>query len=136
MGVGAILCNEDWYQSLPDDVRSYLVEAQSVARDAYNRFGAYLDALAMEKLESRIQVHVPTAEQKQAFRDAAVPFMRDYMEERYGRDLVSEFLATAQGAEKIVQEGKGPAAGKSKYDFETLWSLVSDKPAEKISEDK
>ncbi len=136
MGVGAILCNEDWYHSLPDDVRSYLVEAQSVARDAYNRFGAYLDALAMEKLESRIQVHVPTAEQMQAFRDAAVPFMRQYMEERYGGELVSEFLATAQAAEQSVQEGKVPVAGESKYDFETLWSLVSDKPAEQILEDK
>ena len=136
MGVGAILCNEQWYQSLPGDIRSYLLEAQAVARDAYNRFGAYLDALALEKLKSRIQVHVPTDEQMQAFNDAAVPFMRLYMEERYGGELVSEFLATAQAAEKMVQERKEPVTSKSKYDFETLWSLVSDKPAEKISEDK
>jgi C4-dicarboxylate-binding protein DctP len=135
MGVGAILCNEKWYQSLPDDVRSDLLEAQSVARDAYNRFGKYLDAVAMEILRARMDVHEPTNEERSAFRQAAVPFMREYMEERYGAELVSEFLAAAEAAEGMVQQGEGTTVNQSKYDFETLWSLVSDEPPENISED-
>ena len=136
MGVGAILCNEEWYQSLPDDIRSSLLEAQSVARDAYNRFGEYLDAIALEKLKSRMEVYEPTAEQMQMFRDAAVPYMRKYMEDRYGQELVSEFLASAEAAEKSARQAEGSVADEGKYDFETLWGFITDQPPEKISKKK
>jgi TRAP-type C4-dicarboxylate transport system substrate-binding protein len=136
MGVGAFLCNEQWYQSLPDDIRSNLLEAQSVARDAYNRFGEYLDAIAMEKLKSRVQIHEPTPEQMQMFRDAAVPYMRKYMEDRYGQELVTEFLAAAEAAEKLARQAKGPVPNEGKYDFETLWGILTDQPPEKILQKK
>jgi tripartite ATP-independent transporter DctP family solute receptor len=136
MGVGAILCNEQWYQSLPDDIRSNLLEAQSVARDAYNRFGEYLDAIALEKLKSRMEVYEPTAEQMQMFRDAAVPYMRKYMEDRYGQELVTEFLTAAEAAEKLARQAEGSVAKEGKYDFETLWGFITDQPPEKISEKK
>jgi hypothetical protein len=90
----------------------------------------------MKILRARMEVHEPTAEEMIAFRRTAVPFMRAYMEERYGAELVTEFLAAAQTAERMVQQGEGTDASKSKYDFETLWSLVSDEPPEKISEDR
>jgi C4-dicarboxylate-binding protein DctP len=136
MGVGAILCNEQWYQSLPDDIRANLLEAQDVARDAYNRFGEHLDAIALAKIKSRIQVHEPTPEQMQMFRGAAVPHMRKYMEDRYGQKLVTEFLATTRAAEEMVRQAEGPVADKSKYDFETLWGFLTDQPPEKIPETK
>lgn len=117
MGVGAILCNEKWYQSLPDDLRTAVVEAEEVARLTYDGFGELLDTLALEKLKSKMQVHELTAQQTQMFRDTAVPYIRKYMEEKYGRQLVSEFLASVEAAEKHMHQLAESTVTKHKQDL-------------------
>jgi C4-dicarboxylate-binding protein DctP len=105
MGVGAILCNEEWYQSLPDDLRTAVVEAEEVARVTYAGYGELLDTLAFEKLEEEgVEIYSPSAEEMKLFRDAAVPHIREYMETRYGEQLVSEFLASVEAVEKQIQQ--------------------------------
>ncbi|MHC4155249.1 MAG: DctP family TRAP transporter solute-binding subunit [Planctomycetota bacterium] len=115
MGVGAILCNEEGYQSLPDDLRTAVVEAEEVARLTYAGYGELLDTLAFETLEDEgVQIYSPSTEQMKLFRDAAVPHIREYMETSYGEQLVSEFLASVEAAEKQIQEQAEATAAKHK----------------------
>jgi len=112
MGVGGYLCNERWYQSLPDDLKRSLIEAEKIARLTYEGYGELLDTLAIEKLESEgMQVYKPTAQELKAFRDKAFPEIRKWMEKQYGKELVSGFLAAIEEAEnKLNEEARGTKA--------------------------
>jgi C4-dicarboxylate-binding protein DctP len=100
MGVGAFLCNEKWYQSLPDDLKAALIEAEKVSRLTYDGFGELLDTLALKELEDHgMQIYSPTPQQIRQFRDKALPYVRQWMEKEYGRELVAEFLASIETAE-------------------------------------
>lgn len=115
MGVGAFLCNEKWYQSLPDDLKMALVEAQKVARLTYDGFGELLDTVGIEKVKSHgMQVYLPTPKEMQMFTDKARPYVRKWMEKKYGREFVSEFLASVQAAEKqLAKEMESTKAGQN-----------------------
>jgi C4-dicarboxylate-binding protein DctP len=114
MGVGAILCNEEWYQSLPDDLRTAVVEAEEVARVTYAGYGELLDTLAFETLDGKVEIYSPSAEEMKLFRDAAVPHIREYMETRYGEQLVSAFLASVEAVEKQIQQQAEATTAKYK----------------------
>ena len=110
MGVGAFLCNEQWYQSLPDDLRVALVEAEMTARLTYDGFGELLDTLALDKLRRcGMQIYSPTSEQIEMFRQAALPHLRSWMEgrpwvqEEPYRGLVGEFLASIEAVEERLR---------------------------------
>jgi len=99
MGVGAFICNEKWYQSLPDDLKRALIEAEKTARLTYDGFGELLDTVALEKLKSYgMKVYVPSRQELQAFRDKAFPEKK-----KYGKKFVSEFLATVDEAERKLK---------------------------------
>jgi C4-dicarboxylate-binding protein DctP len=107
MGVGAFLCNDKWYQSLPDDLRVAVVEAEAVARLTYDGFGQLLDTIALEKLTSDdcdIQVHSLTKQERQEFRDTALPHVRKWMEKKHGKEFVGEFFAAVEAAEKELTD--------------------------------
>jgi C4-dicarboxylate-binding protein DctP len=105
MGVGAFLCNEKWYQSLPDDLKTAVIEAEKVARLTYDGFGELLDTLALEKLKSYgMQVYSPTAREMQMFRDKATPYVREWMGKKHGAELISEFLTSIETAEKQLRK--------------------------------
>jgi tripartite ATP-independent transporter DctP family solute receptor len=107
MGVGAFLCNDKWYQSLPDDLRIAVVEAEAVARLTYDGFGQLLDTIALEKLKSDdcdIKVHSLTEQERQKFKDAALPHVRKWMEEKHGKKFVAEFFAAVEAAEKQLED--------------------------------
>ncbi|MHC4644132.1 MAG: TRAP transporter substrate-binding protein DctP [Planctomycetota bacterium] len=115
MGVGAILCNEEWYQSLPDDLRTAVVEAEEVASVTYVEYGELLDTSAFPILEREgVEIYSPSAEEMKLFRDAAVPHIREYMETRYGEQLVSEFLASVEAVEKQIQQQAEATAARHK----------------------
>ena len=104
MGVGAFLCNEEWYQSLPDDIKVALVEAEKVSRLTYDGFGELLDTMALEKLKSRMEVYEPTPQEMQMFRDRALPYVREWMEKKHGKELVSEFFASIEAAQEQLRK--------------------------------
>lgn len=103
MGVGAFLCNEQWYQSLPDDLRLAVVEAEKVSRLTYDGFGELLDALALEELKSKMQVYIPTPQETEMFRQAALPYLRRWMEQKHGPELVADFFAAVEAAESELK---------------------------------
>jgi C4-dicarboxylate-binding protein DctP len=110
MGVGAFLCSEQWYQSLPGDLREALIEAEMTARLTYDGFGELLDTLALDKLRSYgMEIYSPTAEQMKMFREAARPYVRNWMEgrpwvqEEPYRGMVGEFLASIEAVEERLR---------------------------------
>lgn len=110
MGVGAFLCNEKWYQSLPDDLKSALVESEKIARQTYDRVGERLDNLALGRLKSYgMEVYSPTREQRQMFMNRARPCVLKWMEQEHGEALVCELLAAIEAAEKKLSEQTEPA---------------------------
>ncbi len=104
MGVGAFLCNEEWYQSLPDDLKTALIEAEKVSLLKYDRFGELLDTMGLEKLKSRMEVYEPTPQEMQMFRDRALPYVREWMEKKHGKELVSEFFASIEAAQEQLRK--------------------------------
>jgi C4-dicarboxylate-binding protein DctP len=108
MGVGAFLCNEKWYQSLPDDLKSAVIETEKIARQTYNRVGQELDTAALEKLESYgMEVYLPTVQEKQLFINKARPYVRERMEQKHGKEFVADFIAAVEAAEnKLNQQMK------------------------------
>jgi len=105
MGVGCYLINDKWYQALPDDLKRALVEAEKNARLTYEGFGELLDTQAIEKLESQgMQIYKPTPEELKVFREKAFPEIRNWVENRFGNELVSELLAAIEEAEKSLDK--------------------------------
>jgi len=115
MGVGAFICNERWYQSLPDELKKAVVEAERVARTTYDGFGELLDTLALDKLrKAGMEIYVPTPEQKRMFREKALAYVRRWMEQKHGPELVEELFAAIEEAEKrIEQQVESTKASKS-----------------------
>ncbi len=104
MGVGATLISEKWYQSLPDDLKVALVEAERVAQITYNGFGQLLDTLALDQLkEYGMEIYSPTPEELQMFKEKTVPYVREWMEQEVGPELVAEFLAAIEAAEEELK---------------------------------
>ncbi|HUT43528.1 MAG TPA: DctP family TRAP transporter solute-binding subunit [Desulfobacterales bacterium] len=105
MGIGAFLCNEKWYQSLPDDLKRALIEAEKIARLTYDGFGELLDTMALEKLKKHgMEVFVPTPQELQKFKDKSQPYLREWMEKKYGKKLVSDFLVTIEQVEHKLKK--------------------------------
>jgi len=104
MGVGAFLCNEKWYKSLPDELRRAVVEAEQVALLTYDGFGKLLDTVALEELQNRgMEIHKPTPHQMQMFKDKALPQVRRWMEEKHGKEFVAEFFAAIKAAQEQLK---------------------------------
>jgi C4-dicarboxylate-binding protein DctP len=101
---GATIINEKWFQSLPDDLKVVLIEADRVAQATYNGYGALLDATGLEKVISLgMEVYSPTPEEMAMFREKAVPYVRKWMEEKLGEDFVAEYLAAVKAVEDEIK---------------------------------
>jgi C4-dicarboxylate-binding protein DctP len=104
LGVGATLINEKWYQSLPDDLKLALIEAESVAQATYNGYGALLGSTGLEKVKSLgMEVYAPTPEEMAMFREKAVPYVKKWMEEELGEEFVAEYLAAVKAVENEIK---------------------------------
>lgn len=108
MGVGATLINEKWYQSLPEDLRAAVIEADYVAQMVYNGMAQILDAMAVDTLvEKGMQVYYPTPAEYKQFQDVAIPYVRKYMEGRLGEKFVDDFLNSVNAvSDSIKAEAK------------------------------
>lgn len=101
MGVGATLINEKFYQSLPNDLKAALVEADHVAQMVYNGLAQVLDATGIEVLKEKgMDIYYPTPAEYKAFQDVAIPYVRKYMEQKLGASFVKDFL------ESVDETGK------------------------------
>ncbi|MGB2782357.1 MAG: TRAP transporter substrate-binding protein, partial [Atribacterota bacterium] len=104
LGVGATLINEKWFQSLPDDLKLALVEAERVAQATYNGYGALLGSTGLEKIKSLgMEVYAPTPGEMAMFKEKAVPYVKKWMEGELGADFVAEYLAAVKAVEDEIK---------------------------------
>lgn len=79
-------CNEEWFQSLPEDVQEALIEAGKDCQEMTVESISLVEDEYMEFLRDNMQVYEPTEEELQTFKDAAKkmwPEAREYCGEEY-----------------------------------------------------
>lgn len=82
------LTNLDFYNSLPDDLKKIMDEASIEFREYQRQLSAEQDAKFLDELKNNgMEVNELTAEQKEAFRQAALPIYDKYASE-IGEDLI------------------------------------------------
>ncbi|MEZ0482338.1 DctP family TRAP transporter solute-binding subunit [Planococcus sp. SSTMD024] len=88
----SLLMNDDFYNSLPEDLQELLMEASEEFRDQQRELAQQQDAEFMEQLEAEgMQINDLTDEQRDAFREAAAPVYEKY-EGQIGADLIDRAL--------------------------------------------
>jgi len=104
MGISSTLVNEKWFQSLPDDLKLALVEANKVADTTVVGLGSIMNSVDVEKLISEgMEIYAPTPEEMAMFREKAVPYVKKWMEGEFGVDFVSEYLAYVKATEDGIK---------------------------------
>ncbi len=89
-----LLANNDFYNSLPDDLQALVMEASEEFRDDQRELAQQQDVEFMEKLEAEgMQINDLTVEQRDEFRQAAQSVYKKY-EDQIGKDLIDRALAT------------------------------------------
>lgn len=82
------LTNLDFYNSLPDDLKKIMDEASIEFREYQRQLSAEQDAKFLDELKKNgMEVNELTSEQKEAFRQAALPIYDKYASE-IGEDLI------------------------------------------------
>ncbi|WP_434399660.1 DctP family TRAP transporter solute-binding subunit [Planococcus sp. 11815] len=88
----SLLMNDDFYNSLPEDLQELLMEASEEFRDQQRELAQQQDTEFMEQLEAEgMQINDLTDEQRDAFREAAAPVYEKY-EGQIGKDLIDRAL--------------------------------------------
>lgn len=89
----ALLVNDDFYNSLPEDLQELLMEASEEFRTEQRELAQQQDTEFLDLLVAEgMQVNDLTPEQRNAFREAAEPVYTKY-EDQIGRDLIDQALA-------------------------------------------
>ena len=102
MTVGAVITNEEWWQSLSDEQRREFREADAEASLAHDGIGAIKDLVGLQQIRDEgIDVYVPTPEEMQAFRDATVEPGIGKARDEYGSDFVDGFMTHMAEVDKI-----------------------------------
>ena len=102
-GFHLIIVNDKFFASLPKDQQRILAEAAQLHAQTANALRANASIQALAKLkEQGMDVHITTAEQKQAFRDATQKPVIDYISAQAGADAVQKVMAGAAQAAKQV----------------------------------
>jgi C4-dicarboxylate-binding protein DctP len=85
----ALITNKKFWDGLPEDVRAPLTRAVKELTDFFNETEAKDNADALEKITAsgKIQVHVLTAAEKQAWIKKLMPVHQD-MQGRFGKDFI------------------------------------------------
>lgn len=88
-----LLANNDFYNSLPEDLRELVMDASIEFRDAQRELARQQDIEFLEQLKAEgMQVNDLTAEQRNEFREAAQSVYEKY-EEQIGPELVDQALS-------------------------------------------
>jgi TRAP-type transport system periplasmic protein len=101
LGLDVTIVNEEWYQSLPDDLKLALIEGQRNALTTMIGISTLADSTGLEELKSKgMEVYAPTPEEMAMFREKAVPHVKEWMGEKLGTEFVEEYLS----AVKLVED--------------------------------
>lgn len=104
-GFHLIIINEDVYQGLSEDHRRILHEAARLHSEAANAIKTIGDMSAVDALrEKGMVVHVNTAGEKAAFREASQQAVIDFIASQVGQETVDKVLEAARIAEERLYQ--------------------------------
>jgi tripartite ATP-independent transporter DctP family solute receptor len=97
--VSAMVINDKFYQSLPDDLKKVIDNAQKLALAVNRGVSRYTDHLAIDSLRANgMQVYVPTTAERKAFRDTAQGPVLQWLRKETGDKWVNGMLSAAEDA--------------------------------------
>jgi TRAP-type transport system periplasmic protein len=100
-GLHTTIMNEDFFQSLPDDLKDLVMVA---AREALtiSRTASYMQSRAAfaNLVSEGIQIYQPNAEEFQQFRDLGRPPVEKFVRDEIGDEWVDDLLAAIEDAER------------------------------------
>jgi C4-dicarboxylate-binding protein DctP len=99
-----ITINDDFYQSLTPGQQQIIMEAGRLYAAVANAFKVSADREYIERIrdEKGLQVHITTAEEKEAFRELSQGPVVEYLNEQLGKEFVDRVLAAVDEAEQNV----------------------------------
>ena len=97
--VSAMVINDKFYQSLPDDLKTVIDNAQKLALAVNRGVSRYTDHLAIDNLKANgMEVYFPTAAERKAFKDTAQAPVVKWLREESGDKWVDGMLRAAEAA--------------------------------------
>jgi len=97
--VSAMVINDKFYQSLPDDLKNVIDKAQSLALAINRGASRYTDHMAIEGLKKQgMDIYVPTPEQRGQFKEKAQGPVLNWLREEVGDEWVDGMLKAAEEA--------------------------------------
>jgi C4-dicarboxylate-binding protein DctP len=103
-GICLNIISEKWLQTLPEELKEVVIEADRVAAITFNGMNALVGAVGLEEVKEKgMEVYAPSAEEIAMFREKAVPAVKEWMSEQFGSDFVEEYLAVVKQAEEEIK---------------------------------
>ena len=92
----ALIANKKFWEGLPDDVRQGLDRAVKESTDFFNETAAKDNAEALQKIKAsgKVEVHVLTPEERQAWIAKLMPVHTE-MQSRFGKDFIDQVYKSA-----------------------------------------
>ena len=105
------MMNEDFYQSLPADLQQVVDRGGRLAQESMRGANCANEELALQALQdSDMEVYIPTAEEKETFKEAAQEPVLEWLRGEIGSDYADEFMAAVEG----VKKGEGILTSEEK----------------------
>jgi C4-dicarboxylate-binding protein DctP len=97
--VSAMVINDKFYQSLPDDLKKVIDDAQKLALAVNRGVSRYTDHLAIDNLKANgMEVYFPTDAERMAFKDTAQAPVVKWLRKESGDKWVDGMLRAAEAA--------------------------------------
>lgn len=103
-GVSFMLMNEKFFQGLPKEFQAIVKNAAATAHVVENGIDTLDSSIGIQFLRDKgMEVYVPTAKEKAAFRDAAQKPVIEYLEKQVGRSWIDKVLNAVKAAERELE---------------------------------
>jgi TRAP-type transport system periplasmic protein len=97
--VSAMVINDKFYQSLPDDLKKVIDNAQKLALAVNRGVSRYTDHMAIDNLKANnMEVYFPTPAERKAFKDTAQAPVVQWLRKEAGDKWVDGMLQAAENA--------------------------------------
>jgi TRAP-type transport system periplasmic protein len=102
-GLHAVMINDAFYMSLPEDQRAIIADGVRLYRDWSNSRKAALHQEYVQKIQDKgLEVHVTSAAEKEEFREVSQGPVMEYIVEQVGQELVDGLLAAVEESKRMV----------------------------------
>jgi tripartite ATP-independent transporter DctP family solute receptor len=103
-GLHAVMINDAFYMSLPEDQRAILADGVRLYRDWTDSRKAALHQEYVQKIQDKgLEVHVTTAAEKERFKELSQGPVMEYIVEQVGQELVDGLLVAVEESKQIVR---------------------------------